>query len=275
MSTYPSVHACAGRRRTLSRNPTFARNPTLARTLPALAVVAALFLSGGAFAQKQGGSINFGLESEVVGFDPIKVGVYSVSETAVAATLFDTLTTPDVQGKPSPALALSWAHSDDYRTWTYKLRPNVKFHDGTPFNAQAFKWNIDRHKDPANKCRCAVYIANVIGIDAPDDLTLVFRLAHPQATHPEIWARPSQNTVPHSPTAVVARGEAYNRNPVGTGPFVLKSWAAGDRIVVERNPNYWKPGHPRLDRVAFRPLPDGPARFATLRSGEVDLARTR
>ena len=248
-----------------------ARRGSRLRRLPALAAIAAVLLSGGAQAQKPGGSIAVGMESDVVGFDPIKVGVYSFSEIAVAATLFDTLTTPDAEGKASPALALSWTHSEDYKTWTYKLRPNVRFHDGTPLNAQAYKWNIDRQKDPANKCRCAAYISNVIGVDAPDELTLVFRLGSPQNTHPEIWSRPNQNTVPHSPAAVAAKGEAYNRSPVGTGPFVLKSWAAGERIVVERNPNYWRPGHPRLDRVAFRSLPDGPARFATLRSGEVDL----
>ena len=60
-----------------------------------------------------------------------------------------------------PKLALSWSSSEDFKTWTFKLRPGVKFHDGTPFNAQAFKANFDRQKDPANKCRCAFYISFV------------------------------------------------------------------------------------------------------------------
>src|SRR5262249_33166221 len=65
--------------------------------------------------------------------------------------------------------------------------------------------------------------------------------------------------------------EDYNRNPVGTGPFVLKSWTAGDRMVLERNPGYWRQGYPRLDRIVLRPLPDSQSRFASLLSGESDV----
>jgi 4-phytase/acid phosphatase/peptide/nickel transport system substrate-binding protein len=74
-----------------------------------------------------------------------------------------------------------------------------------------------------------------------------------------------------SPTAIQKLGDDYNRHPVGTGPFVLKSWTAGDRLVLERNPDYWNAGHPYLDRVVMRPLPDSQARFASLLSGESDL----
>jgi ABC-type transport system substrate-binding protein len=71
------------------------------------------------------------------------------------------------RGEPQPKLALSRTHSDDYKTWTYKLRPGVRFHDGTPFNAQAVKENFDRQKDPANKCRCAFYISGIHDVQRP------------------------------------------------------------------------------------------------------------
>jgi 4-phytase/acid phosphatase/peptide/nickel transport system substrate-binding protein len=74
-----------------------------------------------------------------------------------------------------------------------------------------------------------------------------------------------------SPTAIQAKGDDYNRNPVGTGPFVVKSWTAGDRMVLERNPTYWDKDRPYLDRVVLRPLPDSQSRFASLKSGETDL----
>jgi 4-phytase/acid phosphatase/peptide/nickel transport system substrate-binding protein len=88
---------------------------------------------------------------------------------------------------------------------------------------------------------------------------------------PKILTIPSSNNVVQSPAAIQAKGDDYNRNPVGTGPFILKSWSAGDRMVLERNPNYWNKGRPYLDRVVMRPLPDAQARFASLEAGESDL----
>jgi 4-phytase/acid phosphatase/peptide/nickel transport system substrate-binding protein len=89
--------------------------------------------------------------------------------------------------------------------------------------------------------------------------------------HPALLTRPDQNSTIHSPTAIQTKGEDYNRNPVGTGPFVIKSWTAGDRMVLERNPNYWDKNKPNLDRVVLRPLPDAQSRFASLVSGETDV----
>jgi len=130
------------------------RSRALARTIFSAALGVAL-LASPAIAQKQGGSITVGLEVDIPGFDPLKVGVFDTAALTAAAAIFDTLTYLDDKGVAQPKLAVSWTHSDDFKTWTFKLRPGVKFHDGTPFNAEAFKANFDRQKDPANKCRCA------------------------------------------------------------------------------------------------------------------------
>src|SRR6476659_4888276 len=167
-------------------------------------------------AQKQGGSITVGLELDIPGFDPLKVGVYDTSAETAAAAIFDTLVTLDDKGQPQPKLALSWTHSDDFKTWIFKLRPGVKFHDGTPFNAQAVKENFDRQKDPANKCRCAFYIAYVHDLEVLDDLTVVYHLNDPQVNQPALMTLQSSNNVVHSPTAWKTKGDDYNRNPVGT-----------------------------------------------------------
>src|SRR5215510_15415372 len=106
------------------------------------------FATGGAQAQKRGGSLTVGLELDIAGFDPLKVGVFDTSANMAAALIFDTLTSLDEMGEAQPKLAVSWTHSDDYKTLTFRLRPDVKFHDGTPFNAQALKFNFDRQKDP-------------------------------------------------------------------------------------------------------------------------------
>ena len=226
---------------------------------------------GAAQAQKRGGSLTVGLELDIAGFDPLKVGVFDTSANMAATLLFDTLTSLDDKGEAQPKLALSWSHAEDYKTWTFKLRPGVKFHDGTVFDAQAVKFNIDRQKDPKNKCRCAFYIAFVKEVQAPDPLTAIFVLTDPSVNLPKIMAFASSNNVVQSPAAMQGRGDDYNRNPVGTGPFVLKSWTAGDRMVLEKNPNYWNEGRPYLDRVVLRPLPDSQARFASLEAGESDL----
>src|SRR4030088_2056918 len=229
----------------------------------------ALF-AGPASAQKQGGSITLGLEVVIPGFDPLKVGVFDPSAQMAAAAIFDTLTYLDDKAVPQPKLALSWTHSDDFKTWTFKLRPGVKFHDGTPFNAEAAKANFDRQKDPANKCRCAFYIAGIHDVQAPDELTLVYNLTDPAVNLPAILTIQSSNNVIQSPTAWKTRGDDYNRNPVGTGPYILKSWTAGDRMVLEKNPDYWNKGHPYLDRIVLKPSPDAQSRSASLRSGEAD-----
>jgi peptide/nickel transport system substrate-binding protein len=228
-------------------------------------------LAAPASAQKKGGSITVGLELDIPGFDPLKVGVFDTAALTAAAALFEALTVLDDKGVPQPRLALSWTHSDDFKTWTFKLRPGVKFHDGTPFNAEAFKANFDRQKDPANKCRCAFYIAAINSVQTTDELTLVYNLNDPSVNLPALLSYPSQNNAVQSPTAWKTKGEDYNRNPVGTGPYILKSWTAGDRMVLERNPDYWNKDRIYLDRIILRPLPDAQSRFASLQSGEADI----
>jgi peptide/nickel transport system substrate-binding protein len=242
----------------------------LARIFLVTGFGAALF-AGPASAQKQGGSITVGLELDIPGFDPLKVGVFDTSAETAAAAIFDTLTYLDDKGVARPKLALSWDHSEDFKTWTFKLRPGVKFHDGTPFNAEAVKANFDRQKDPANKCRCAFYIAFIRDVQAPDELTAVYNLNDPSVNLPSLIAIQSSNFVIQSPTAWKTKGDEYNRNPVGTGPYILKSWTAGDRMVLEKNPDYWNKGHPYLDRIILKPLPDAQSRFASLQSGEADI----
>ena len=204
-----------------------------------------------ASAQKAGGSITVGLELDIPGFDPLKVGVLRhARHSPQSSAIFDTLTTLDDKGKPQPKLALSWTHSEDFKTWTFKLRPGVKFHDGTPFNAASVQGEFR----PAEGSRQQV------------PLRLLYRLHQQRAgarrTDGGLQSeRPvgelagaddaiqSQNNAVHSPTAWKTKGDDYNRNPVGTGPYILKSWTAGDRMVLEKNPDYWDKDQVYLDRI--------------------------
>src|SRR5215470_15320738 len=212
--------------------------PRMRAFAPIFLVAAFALPAGPASAQKAGGTITVGLELDIPGFDPLKVGVYDTAALTASSAIFETLTVLDANGKAQPRLALSWEPSEDFKTWTFKLRPGVKFHDGTPFNAAAYKENFDRQKDPANKCRCAFYIAGINNVQAPDELTLVYNLNDPSVNFPTLLSFASSNNAVHSPTAWKAKGDDYNRNPVGTGPYILKSWTAGDRMILEKNPNY-------------------------------------
>jgi peptide/nickel transport system substrate-binding protein len=238
----------------------------------ALATLAALALTmTPADAQTRGGSVKFGVGEDIAGFDPVTVGAYGPATASAAALLFNTLTKLDDDGKPAPELALSWTASPDFKTWTFKLRPGVKFHDGEPFNAAAVAFNYRRMQDPGNHCRCAAYITAIDTVEAADELTLVYHLRAPQPNFAAVIAPKTVVTVFHSPKAIEEMKEGYNRHPVGTGAFRLKSWQSGDQLVLERNPDYWDKDHVYLDEVSVRPLPDAQARYASLQSGESDV----
>ncbi|HSH99887.1 MAG TPA: ABC transporter substrate-binding protein, partial [Reyranella sp.] len=112
----------------------------------ALAASATVLAVAPAMAQKKGGTMTVGLELDIPGFDGLKVGVYDTAANIAASLIFETLVKLGDDGKAKPSLAVSWTSSEDFRTWTFKLRPNVKFHDGTPFNAQAVAWTFARLK---------------------------------------------------------------------------------------------------------------------------------
>jgi peptide/nickel transport system substrate-binding protein len=245
----------------------------LARRLAGLVAAALIALAGygTAQAQNRGGSVTLGVEQDIPGFDPLIVGVYDTGARAASTLIFNTLTRLDDDGKTIPNLALSWSVSADQKDWTFKLRPGVKFQDGTPFNAEAVAFNFRRMLDPDNHCRCAAYLTGIRKVEVVDDLTITFRGRYPSVNAPALFAVYAVTTVIHSPTAIKTMGEAYNHHPVGTGPFRVKSWNTGDALVLERNPDYWEEGHPYLDQVIVKPLPDPTARFAALESGDVDI----
>ena len=100
---------------------------------------------------------------------------------------------------------------------------------------------------------------------------MVYNLNDPSVNFPALVSYASQTNAIHSPTAWKTKGDDYNRNPVGTGPYILKSWTAGDRMILEKNPDYWDKDKVYFDRITLKPLPDAQSRFASLQSGEVDL----
>lgn len=247
------------------------------RTRAAFAALALalLVLPGTAWAQQSGGELVFAVNREADMLD-LHVGS-SRYDLVVAAQIFDTylFLTPD--GEFVPWLAEEVAVNDDATEYTIRLRPGVTFHDGTPLNAEAVKFNFDRIVDPDTASRAAIGdMGSYTGSEVIDDLTLVVRFAQP---FPAFFYALSDWRAggPHSPTAIEADPEGFRFAPVGTGPFRFVSWEQGSRIVLERNPDYaWsRPGTMHdgpayLDRVVFRTIAEDQSRVVSLRNGEID-----
>ncbi len=175
--------------------------------------------------------------------------------------------TPDMKIKPE--LATSWEASKDARIFTFHLRRGVRFQDGTPFNAQAVKINFDRARDPAHKLKKYSLYEVIASVDVVDDYTVRFTLQRPFGAMLYNFAHPSSRII--SPAAI-KQGEAFiARHPVGTGPFKFVSWAPGREIVLERNPDYWESGQPKVDRLVFKFVPEDASRVAMLLSGEAQF----
>jgi peptide/nickel transport system substrate-binding protein len=205
----------------------------------------------------------------------------------VGGEILDTLVKLEgTSTKVIPWLAESW-ESPDSKTWTFKLRAGVKFHDGTPCDAEAVKWNFDRWRDENNEWRFGrtfEYYTHEFGEDyaivdtkAIDKTTFQFTLANPSAV--VLYKLPLSTFGIASPTAIQEQGDKYGTPAgtcVGSGPFKFVEWVPDDKIVLERNPDWWGEG-PKLDQLIFRSIPDNSARLAELLAGTVhtaDLAQT-
>ncbi len=195
-------------------------------------------------------------------------GIASTPSAIVTEHIFDTLVTLDKDFKIVPRLAESWQSSPDGKEWTFKLRKGVKFTDGTPFNASVVKFNIERLLDPKVKVLLRGYIDQVESVEIIDEYTVKMKLKYPHA--PFLARLSSASNAMMSPAAVAKFGQDIARNPVGTGPYKVKEWVKGDRLVLERNEEYWGE-KPAIKTITFKPVPDNNTRLAMLEAGDADI----
>jgi ABC-type transport system substrate-binding protein len=214
-----------------------------------------------------GKPITFVEGTDVTQFDPTLVT--DTPTWSMLALLYDGLVSWDKDLKVQPALATKWTTSDDRRTWTFELRDGVKFHDGSPFTSESVKFSIDRVLEPDVGSAYRAIFANIFErIDTPDPRTVRITTKEP---YPDLLVTlaPATSGMLH-PATVQKHGKDYGRNPNGTGPFMLKEWVANERLVLVQNPSYWGT-KPQPSQITYRPIPEGAARAAVLKTGEADI----
>ena len=225
-------------------------------------------------AAQPAGTLVVGLVAEPVNLDPAQVT--DLNSNRVGRRIVESLVMfPDESTQIVPGLAESWTISKDGLRYTFKLRQGISFHDGTPFNAEAVKDSIERQINPEHpfnklgKYPFAAYnFGNVKAVEVVDPLTVEFILKEPRASFLAIMTSGAAAIV--SPTAVKKFGQDYALQPVGTGPFKYGSWERGQRVVLEKNPSYWR--FPvKIDRVVYRPIVEDQARLTELLTGSLDL----
>ncbi|WP_144186163.1 ABC transporter substrate-binding protein [Elioraea rosea] len=228
-----------------------------------LAAALALSFVPGAIAQT---TLRIGLAADPNMLDPAQSG--SVYERVVFSALCDKLIELDADLRFVPQLATEWAWGEDGKTLTLKLRQGVRFHDGTPMDAAAVKANLDRYRE-ARESRRRTELASVASVEVVDPLTVRLALKAPDA--PLLAVLADRAGMMMSPAAIASLAERIHTNPSCSGPFRFVRRVTQEVVELERFPEYWDAGRIHIDRVEYRPIPDGTVRLVNLRSGQLDL----
>jgi peptide/nickel transport system substrate-binding protein len=230
--------------------------------------------SGRALAQtptpnpKKGGTLTFLQTSEPQTLVALTtVGTPSLTNSAKVT---EGLLEYDYDINPKPQLATEWSISPDGKTYTFKLRPNVKFHDGRPFTSADVAYSIELLKTVHPRGRNT--FANVVEVKTPDPLTAVIELNKPA---PYLIKALTAAESPMMPRHIYEGTDPLtNQNgnaPIGTGPYKFKEWVRGSYVIFEPNPDYWDKGLPRIDRMVCKFVPDPGARSIAFENGSGDI----
>jgi len=222
-----------------------------------------------------GGTLVYATDREPTCLDPHVAG--DMPQVFVAQQYLDSLVSMDSDGRIGPWLAERWEASADGLSYTFHLRHDVHFTDGTPFNAQAVKANLDHMADPKTQSSTAGgYIRQYRGTDIVDEYTAVVHLATPYAAFLEVLAQGFLGI--QSPTALKRSRDENCESPVGSGPFKVVRWDRQNQVELVRNADYnWAPSTARhqgpayLERIVWKFIQEPSVRFASLQAGEVDV----
>ncbi len=238
-----------------------------------LALAGGVALSGAtgmsAFAQaaaKKGGILRIAAPANPSSLDPTTGG--AGSDHTILWTMYDTLVEWDYDTlKPKPGIA-KWSYPDS-KTMVLDISKDIKFHDGTPLDAEAVKFNLDRNRSD-QRSNIKADLTSVESVEVTGPLQVTLKLKNPDTALPAILSDRAGMMV--SPTNIKALGNDTNRKPVGAGPWKFVSWADNQSIVLTRNEHYWKPGRPYLDGIEFSIIPELATGLRSVVAGENDMA---
>ncbi|WP_454015269.1 ABC transporter substrate-binding protein [Aquamicrobium terrae] len=260
----------------------------LLTTTVAASALALMLAGGSAVAEeldpnaKPGGDIIITYKDDVATLDPA-IG-YDWQNWSMIKSLFDGLMDYEAgTTKLRPDLAESYEISEDGQTFTFKLRQGVKFHNGREMTAEDVKYSIDRVVDPKTQSPGQGFFATIKGYDEAaegkadglsgitvvDPYTIKFELTRPDATFLHVMAINFSHVVPKE--EVEKYGADFGKHPVGTGAFKLGEWTLGQRVVFEKNPDYWNKGLPYLDKITFEIGQEPIVALLRLQKGEIDV----
>ncbi|KAA0075118.1 ABC transporter substrate-binding protein [Tardiphaga sp. P9-11] len=221
--------------------------------------------------QARGGTLNTIIQPE----PPILVTAINQQQPTltVGGKLYESLLRYDFDLKPIPGLAKSWEVSPDGLTYTFKLFPNITFHDGKPLSSEDVIFTMTKVLMETH-ARGRVTFARIAKAEAPDPLTVIFTLKSPFAP---FLTSLDCTTAPILPKHIY-EGTDYRKNPanaqaIGCGPFKLKEWVKGSHIHFVRHEGYHRPGEPYLDEIIYRAIPDGASRTVAVEQGKVQLTQ--
>lgn len=232
-----------------------------------------------ALTPKEGGTLLVGIGVPIVSdlLDPHRSA--SPGNSRVQRSLFDSLVVELPNGEFGPWLATSWEISEDGLTYTFNLSDDVKFTDGTVFNAEAVKFNFDRILSLESPGLALNYIGSLQETKVVDEFTVSFTFEKPFAPFLRYLATENLGIV--SPQGVADRGDEFTVNPVGTGPFFITSYTLGTEYVLERNPDYnWAPenanhkGPAYLEKLIFKIITEEATRVSALQGGDIQVIDT-
>ncbi|MEZ5863985.1 MAG: ABC transporter substrate-binding protein [Geminicoccaceae bacterium] len=253
------------------------RGTVLSRSGAAVAVAALLLAAPlAAGAVERGGKLVATSQVKVTSMDPVNGNAYGGTEGVVYLAVYERLVRQNEAGEFVPELAESWELAPDGKSITFKLRQGVTFHDGTPFDAAAAKFNLDRLLDPEEATQAYRLYPDYAGTDIIDDHTIRVNLKNPSSIiMPGLTYK---GGLMMSPTAYKELGEDIARHPVGTGPFVFEDWVPGDHVSLKKNPNYWQIGEdgeplPYLDEIVIRVIAKDSVAVVELQTGRAQLTK--